>query len=469
MMGTAGQIDRHLRAIVGDGHVLPREALSTRPSGYGDHNLSADWLVRPADTAEIAACLRLCDAEGWKIATHGGLTGLVDGAMSRAGYVILSTERMAAIDPVDIGQRQMTTGAGAKLEAVHEAAHGAGFRFGVDLGARGSCTIGGMIATNAGGNRVLRYGMTRHNVAGLEAVLADGTILSDLGGLAKNNAGYDLKSLFIGSEGTLGVITRARLTLYSAPTSSATALLAFDTFDAAFEAMQQLRATLGALISAVEAMWPAYFEVVSRHILGNRPPIIATNWPIYLLVQIECDAPANAMERLTDTIGALDRLGDGTIAQNERQEATLWAIRDASEAVEKPHAAAWSFDVSIRADAFADYHDLVQDALQQALPHSTLYSFGHLADGNIHFVVGVDTPDPDTKRAVETCVYEPLMQFNPASISAEHGIGVEKAPHLWRTRSDAEIETMNRIRDALDPNRTLNPHIVFSRRSEQQM
>lgn len=418
-----------------------------------------DLTVRPGSTEEVSRCLALLSAEKISVVTVGGRTGLVDATRAEAGQITLSTERLSALHPIDVERRQVVAGAGVKLEAVQGWAGRMGLRFGVDLGARGSCTIGGNVATNAGGSRVLRYGMMRQNIAGLEVVLADGTVLSDLRGLPKNNAGYDLKQMFIGSEGTLGVVTQALLQLAPLPGASASALLAFASFDAAMKVAEALRSGHAQVLSAVEIMWRSYYARTARAILKDAPLPVSDEHPVYLLVQIEAGEETSAL--LLAALEGLDGVVDGALAQTVAQESALWAIRDASEIIEQSHPRVLSFDVSLRPSDFAQYLGKVEAALARLAEPSTLYSFGHLCDGNVHFMIGFTPSDKQSDDAIEQCVYGPLGDVRPSSISAEHGIGREKIHHLWRSRDAAEIAIMNRLRRALDPAGILNPHIRF--------
>lgn len=418
-----------------------------------------DLTVRPGSTEEVSRCLALLNYEKIPVVTVGGRTGLVDATRAEDGQVTLSTERLTSLQPVDVERRQVVAGAGVKLEAVQDWVGRQSLRFGVDLGARGSCTIGGNVATNAGGSRVLRYGMMRQNIAGLEVVLADGTVLSDLRGLAKNNAGYDLKQMFVGSEGTLGVVTQALLQLAPLPGASASALLAFASFDAAMKAAGTLRSRYAQVLSAVEIMWRSYYARTARALLKDAPLPVSDEHPIYLLVQIEAGEETN--ELLLSALEGLDEVVDGAVAQTAAQEAALWAIRDASEIIERSHPRVLSFDVSLRSSDFVQYLAKVEAALARLPSPSTLYSFGHLCDGNVHFMIGYEPSGGQGDDAIEHCVYGPLADVQPSSISAEHGIGREKVHHLWRSRDTAEIDVMNRLRQALDPAGILNPHIRF--------
>lgn len=421
--------------------------------------------VFPADVGEVSAVLALCRSMGCPVVPQGGLTGLVGAAPGAAHELALSLRRMNQVLDVDVASRSILVEAGATLGEAQQAAQAARLRLGLDIGARGSCTIGGNIATNAGGAQVVRHGMTRNLVLGLKAVLADGTVLSSLAPLMKDNAGYDLKQLFIGSEGTLGVVTRARLHLAAAPASVATALLAVPDFQAGLDILALLRGRAQWALSACEIMWNAYVRAVATRLPGirDRSPIALTA-PIYILV--ECETPderltaADVLAPILEMAVAEGLLLDGTIAQSERDRAAMWAIRDGSEIVERSHAVVYSFDVSLQPQHYGRYLDDVAERLA-SLGGTTLYSFGHFADGNVHCIVGGGLTLLGRRQEVEEAIYQPLRDVPFSSVSAEHGIGLEKKPHLGLTRSAAEIATMRLLKRALDPSGILSPGRVF--------
>ena len=445
-----GVLEAQLQAIVSGRHVV-------RGSGRGPN-----LVVRPASTDEVSQCLAVLRSHAQPVVALGGLTGLVGGTDAPSSFVGLSTERLNSVESFDSERRQILVGAGVKLEQVHDFADAHRLRYGVDLGARGSCTIGGNIATNAGGNSVVRFGMTRANIAGLEVVLSDGSVLSDLGGLAKNNAGYDLKQLFVGSEGTLGIITRALLKLNRPSSGTSSALLAVESFEDALVVTSALEAGCGDALLALEIMWNRYFTTVGPVVMKGGPLPLSDKHPFYLLAQVEGrDRGASSEEMLLDALGGAECIADSAYARTSAQEKLFWAIRDGSELVERLHRSVISFDVSMRPRDYASYVCEIEATLHRRLPGAITYCFGHLADGNVHFMIGHDEPAMDTQLLIEECVYEPLARYRPSSISAEHGIGREKAGHLWRSRSAPEIAAMNAIRAALDPAAILNPHIRY--------
>jgi FAD/FMN-containing dehydrogenase len=418
-------------------------------------------VIRPRTTGEVSAVLMLCNDARQPVTVWGGKTGLVHGAFSD-GAIAISLDRMTAmaLDPM---AGALTAEAGCIVQTAAEAAEAEGLLLPLDLGSRGSATIGGVISTNAGGNRVIRYGMTRALVLGLEAVLPDGTVISSMSGLIKNNAGYDLKQLFIGAEGTLGIVTRAILRLRPLPTSHDTAFLGIDAFDKLPPLLQRLERGLAGTLSAFEAMWREFHDLVTTPPAKGRPPLSAPH-PFYVLVEAQgSDAIADGARFEAVLMAALNDglIADAVIAKSQSERDQMWALRDdiGQTARNWP---IFTFDVSLRVSDMKDYVTEVRAALETQWPgKATLTVFGHLGDGNLHLVVGVGARDRPTKRAIETIVYGGL-RTRGGSISAEHGIGLEKRDFLDWSRSPAEIALMRRLKTALDPNGIMNPGKIFA-------
>lgn len=455
---------QRVAASLGDGSVISGPEVAERNTGFfARHPIQATGIVRPRSTADVATLLRECHAVGQPVVAHGGRTGLVEAQSTRPGEIVVSMERMNAIESVDVKGRTMTVQAGVPLQQVQEAAADAGLFYPVDLGARGSCAIGGNIATNAGGNRVLRWGMTRENVLGLEVVLADGTVLSSLAGMIKNNAGYDLKHLFIGSEGTLGIVTRATLRLRAAPISQETAMVAFEDFASVLAFLAFADARLGGTLSAFELMWQNFYELVTTPPAQQQPPL-APGYPYYVLVEAMGGDQAADHARMEALLGDALEAGhivDAVLAMNGSQRENMWAMRDDVGQTGR-HGPTIAFDVSLPLPLMPDYVEEVNARLSQAFETVHNITLGHIADGNLHFVVAAGDRSAQTRHAVETCVYEPLRPRG-GSVSAEHGVGLEKLPWLSVTRSPAEIATMRAIKAALDPQCILNPGKIFPR------
>jgi FAD/FMN-containing dehydrogenase len=448
-----------LRDLVDAGGYLPAEAVAERSAGIwrADH-LEAGALVRPQSTEEVARVLAWCNEHGVAVVAQGGLTGLVHGADASPEQVILSLERMRAIEGIDPRQRTATVQAGVTLQALEEAVDEEGLLFPLDLGARGTATLGGNAATNAGGNRVIRYGMMRDMVLGLEAVLADGTVVSSMNHLIKNNTGYDLKQLFIGSEGTLGVITRLVLRLREKPATRSMALVAVDEFDKVAALLKHMDHGLGGSLSAFEALWHDFYRLVTSPPAKGRPPV-QQDYPYYVLLESQGASRELDEARFQNALeGAFEAglIADAAVAQSEADCQAFWALRDDVE--QTMHGGApVIFDVSLPVAAMEAYTMALPAALEAAIGEHRLFIFGHLGDGNLHVIVQVAPEAYEHLRPkVEAVVYEPLEAVG-GSVSAEHGIGLEKKPWLSLSRSPVELALMRRLKEALDPRGILNP------------
>jgi FAD/FMN-containing dehydrogenase len=447
-----------LREALGADAVLTGEDVHQRQAGiWRRDTVQAKAIVRPRTTAEVSAALRICHDLGQTVVAHGGLTGLVEGSLTVPDDVALSLERMNGIEAINATDRTMVVQSGAVLQTIQEQAEEAGLLFPLDLGGRGSCTIGGNISTNAGGNRVIRYGMTRDMVLGLEAVLADGTVVSSMNQMIKNNAGYDLKQLFIGSEGTLGVVTRAVLRLREIPKHQSTLFVAVDDFDRLPAFLKHMDSALGGTLSAFEVMWNEFYALVTTAPAQNQPPLSQT-YPYYVLVEAMGADEALVEAALTE---AYERslICDAVLAQSEAQRRQLWAMRDdvAQCFRDGPTIA---FDVSLKISDMRGYVDEVRSRLAEAVGEHRCYVFGHLGDGNLHLVVGPGKINAEVRHRVESSVYEPLRAIG-GSVSAEHGVGLEKKPYLTICRSPEEIALMRTLKRALDPKGILNPGKIF--------
>jgi FAD/FMN-containing dehydrogenase len=411
-------------------------------------------VVRPASTAEVAAVLALASAEDLSVTPWGGKTGLVDGARAEGGLA-LSLERMRRVEAIDKAASTMTVQAGCTVEEACRAADAEDLFLPLDLGSRGSATIGGAISTNAGGNRVLRYGMMREMVLGLEVVLADGTVVDALNRLIKNNTGYDVKQLFIGAEGTLGVVTRAVLRLRPKPASQNTALLGVGRFSALTPLLRRLESELAGQLSAFEVMWPRFYDLVTTPPAMGRP-ILPPGLAFYVLVETMGSDPEGDADRFEQAlVGAVEAglADDAAIAKSGAERDRMWALRDdvRQTAREGPIV---TFDVSLPIEAMESYVEATHAALRARWPGATLTVFGHLGDGNLHLIAGVG--DAHARHEVETVVYG-LLKDRDGSISAEHGIGLQKRAFLSYSRSPEEIAVMRRLKTALDPRNILNP------------
>ncbi len=459
-MSTA-ELKTDLRAIVGEQGMLTGDAVRERAGVLFHGRVDAELLVRPRSTQQVSQVLRLCHARGQPVVTHGGLTGLVNGADAGSGEIVLSLESMSAIERVDVAGRSMRVQAGARLGNVQREAEQHGMVFPLDLGARDSATVGGNIATNAGGLRVLRYGMMRNLVLGIEAVLADGTVLTSLNRMLKNNAGYDLKQLFIGSEGTLGVVTRAELRLVSRTRSQETLLAALPDFDSLVDLLGRLDSGLGGQLAAFEALWGNYYDLNTASPAQNSPPL-PRGAPFYAIAETLGGDPEGDRARLEAVLAEALEAGvvsDVTLANSENERRAIWNIR---EDVWQPRhiAPLLTFDVSLPIENMKAYVEEVNASVREFAGENRSFVFGHMADGNLHLVIAAGD-DAETRARVEGMVYRPLQAIG-GSVSAEHGIGLEKRAYLPLSRTDAEISTMRLIKRALDPKGILNPGKVFA-------
>ncbi|SAL04115.1 FAD linked oxidase domain-containing protein [Caballeronia calidae] len=416
-------------------------------------------LVRPRSIDDVSRTLALCRRLRQPIVPQGGLTGLARGGVALGGEVVLSMERFAGIESLDAAAATVTVRAGTPLQIVQEAADAAGFTFGVDLGARGTCQIGGTIATNAGGTRAIRYGVMREQVLGLEAVLADGTVLSSMNRMLKNNAGYDLKQLFIGSEGTLGIVTRAVLRLRPKLGAPATAMCLVADYDTVLRLWDRMRAVEE--VVSFEAMWPSFYRYVCSHTPGVAAPFAGADG-FAVLIECATSTPGgDAAQALEACLGDCLEAGiidDAALATSERQARDMWMLREGLAIDELPHLV--NFDVSLPTGELGAFAERCEAALRARWPDIVCLFFGHIGDGNVHIGVSLAELDEALVDELDRTVYAVVQEMD-GSISAEHGIGVLKRPYLACTRSDAEIGLMRVLKTALDPQRILNPGKVL--------
>jgi len=452
-----------LRSLLGEDAVIDRLALRTRARNHWDAGpLEARALARPRSTEEVSEVMRLCHARAQTVVIHGGLTGVCDGDRAMNEDVVLSLERMTAIEEIDPVGRTATVQAGCLLESLQQAAERHGLYFALDLGARGSCTVGGNAATNAGGMNVIRYGMMRAQILGLEAVLADGTIVSSMNWLLKNNSGYDLKQLFIGSEGTLGIVTRLVVGLKERCHSVNTALIAVDGGDNLLRVLQEVDRRLGGHLRCLEAMSGDYFRAVTAPGWQSSP--LARGHEFYVLVEAHGADVEDDARRFQAALQVLLEAGyivDAVIPKSGPERARIWAIREDFSALQQ-HKPLFLYDIGVPLRHMLPYIDEVKQGLRLRWPESRFFVLGHLGDGNLHFFVAPTSGGDEQQLHVETdeIVYRPLAGFQGA-ISAEHGIGLEKKAWLSVSRSANEIELMKALKRTLDPKCILNRGKVF--------
>jgi FAD/FMN-containing dehydrogenase len=416
-------------------------------------------LVLPRTTADVAAALALCHAAGQPVVPQGGMTGLVDASRPDAGEIAISLERMTGVEEVDTVSGTITALAGTPLEVIQQAADAAGMMIGIDLGARGSCSIGGNVATNAGGNSVLRFGMTRANVRGLEAVLADGRVVRSSSKMIKNNTGFDWPQLLIGSEGTLGIVTRVTLTLHPRPAAIATALAMVADTATALALLRDLGARLPGGLLVFEAMWKEIYAIATGK-MGLKAPFPATD-AVYLLIEAPETGPEGSalLEALHANMEA-GRVIDAAIAQSEADRRQFWALRESVYEHARIFPRTVGFDVSFSLDKIGGAVEALRSRIGAEFPGAAWVVFGHLADSNLHVNIMADPAGPATRKRAEALVYG-LVGDLGGSVSAEHGIGRAKAAYLHLTRSPEELLLMAQIKEALDPKNILSPGRVL--------
>jgi FAD/FMN-containing dehydrogenase len=451
------------------------------PKGYSDDPAElaprlTDWrgrykgttplLVRPASTEEVAAAVAICAEAGLPITPQGGNTGMVGGATPQ-GEILLALDRMRTIRSVDAGNDSLIAEAGVPLAAVQEAAKAADRQFPLTLGSEGAATIGGLVSTNAGGAHVLRFGMMRDLTLGLEAVLPDGRIWNGLRSLRKDNTGYDLKQLFIGAEGTLGVVTAACLKLYPRPAAQVVAFCGLESPQAAVDLLSLVKTKAGDALTAFEMIPRIALELVLKHIPGTRAPL-AEKHPWHVLLELSFFEAEGAEARAEAILAAAleaELIQDAALALGEAQTAAFWRLRETISEAERAHGFAIKHDVSAPISRIPAFMVEGETAAQRIAPGAELIAFGHVGDGNIHF--NVAKPPGTEDRAflalqprIHEAVHDVVMAHG-GSISAEHGIGVLKRDELARRRTGPDLSIMRAVKAALDPKGIMNPRVLL--------
>jgi FAD/FMN-containing dehydrogenase len=449
-------LQKRLADIVGAAHVLT-EAAQTQPyltDWRKQYSGPAECVVRPGSTEEVARVVALCAGEGVAVVPQGGNTGLVGGSVPTGARreIVLALGRMNRIRSLDRLNDTATVEAGCVLAALQAAAADAGRLFPLSLAAEGSCQIGGNLSTNAGGVNVLRYGTAREQVLGLEVVLPDGRVWDGLRGLRKDNTGYDLKQLFVGAEGTLGVITAAVLRLYPAPTASATAWIALDSPAQAVALLAALRSRVGDRISAFELVSRTCLEAVLAHLPDARDPLGAAHPWTVLAEFADSGSAADLLARLENALEG----HDAVLAQSGEQARSLWRLR---ESIPEAQFSNVKHDISVPISRIPEFLEIADGTLRRAFPDAQIFCFGHVGDGNLHYNIGPAALVPQ-RDAVNRIVYEAVARLG-GSISAEHGLGQLKREAIRRQKSPLELELMRALKTALDPRGLMNPGKVL--------
>ena len=468
---AAASLLEMLRSAVGAANVLTEGDLTA---------WELDWrkrwrgralaVVRPGSTAEVAAVVRACAATGTAIVPQGGNTGLVGGGVPDASgtQVLLSLQRMNRVRAIDEANLTLTADAGCVLQATQEAALARGLLLPLSLAAEGSCTLGGNLATNAGGTQVLRWGNARELCLGLEVVTAAGQVWDGLSGLRKDNTGYDLRDLMIGSEGTLGIITAATLKLAPLPAATTTALAACADLAQCVSLLKLARARLGAGLTGFEVMGRHALDLVARHFPALPQPLPGAPWTV-LLEQSDTEGLARARERFEALLGAaleLSVIGDAVVAESLAQSQALWQLRESIPLAQAEEGLNVKHDISLPVSAIPEFVASTDALLRRRFPGVQLVNFGHLGDGNLHYNVQAPAGSDgqrfldDNERGINTLVFDALVPYG-GSFSAEHGIGTLKRDELAARKSPVALQMMRAVKAALDPLNLLNPGRVL--------
>jgi FAD/FMN-containing dehydrogenase len=468
-----GLIDS-LRQICGEAHVLSGGGLTAYERDWrGREHGKALCVVRPAHTKEVSAVVKACAAVGVAMVPQGGNTGLVMGSTpdTSGQEVVISLLRMNKVRHIDIANATLTAEAGCILQHLQQTADQSGFLLALSLASEGSCTLGGNLASNAGGTQVLRYGNTRDLCLGLEVVTAQGDVWSGLSGLRKDNTGYDLRHLFIGSEGTLGIITAATMKLFPKPAAQRTAWAAVPSVQAALDLLGLAQQQLGAGLTGFEMMSQAALGLVARHFPALKVPFWQDAPYCVLLELSDTESESHAEQRLEQVLGiALDKnvASEVVIAQNLSQSRELWQVRESISSAQAAEGLNIKHDISLPVSAIPAFVKQTDTALANALPGLRIVNFGHLGDGNLHYNIqcpeGADAAHflKTNEPQVNDMVYDAVMSFG-GSVSAEHGIGRLKVESLPHYKDPVALQLMRNIKQALDPQKLMNPGRVLMR------
>lgn len=446
-----------LRLIVGASGLKTADTLSLIHPGADPHNLDAGVMVVPRNTDQVAAILSLCNMHGIAVVPHGGRTGLAGGAVSSPGEIILSLAAMTRIESLSASAGIAIVEGGVTLQTLQEAAASANLSVGIDIASRGSATIGGMISTNAGGMEAFRLGVMRHRVLGLEVVLPDGSIMRDMVQVTKSNEGYDLKQLFIGAEGTLGIVTRAVIRLAPGDAFTATALVACPSAANAVALFQKLQHNRGIHLLRAEFMARNYFALASS-LLGPATLAAFTEAPAYLILETDAANQRQALSALEQALADSIEEGlvaDAILAQSEKDRSEIWNIREDSNVITRAYPHGYWFDISVPLQELDTWLRQFDQGIADLGPDIRGFAFGHLGDGNLHVGVAGESTNPP-KDKVRAMIYANLKEMG-GSFSAEHGIGLEKKPELMALIDPVKLALMQSIKRTFDPKGIMNP------------
>ncbi len=455
---------QELTSIVGENNILAHGKEKTRFTHIWktDIPLAALAVVFPRSTEEVSAIMKLCHENNQEVVVHGGVTNLVGGTQTQEKQLVISLEKMNSIEEIDEKSRTITVQAGVILENAIDAANDNNLFLPLSFGAKGSAQVGGVVSTNAGGLRVFRYGMTRQMVLGLEAVLADGTIISSLKKIIKDNSGYDLKQLFIGAEGTLGIITKVVFRLQEKPQSRSSAIVGLDNYENVIALLKFMEKGLAGTLSGFELMWQRTYIAMTSAPDFSAP--IPNNFPYYVFIESLGGDTTSDFNRLEDLIAEAfekELIGDGVLAQSDRELQGIWKIREDVSVLADLAQFDQHFDISLPIPVIGKEIDAAVEQLEQLDFVEKIFPFGHVADGNIHFIIGKKENSPEIIDAINAIIYG-CLERNKGSVSAEHGIGLDKKKYLSTSRTENEINLMRTLKRALDPKNILNPGRIIS-------
>ncbi|MBT3646092.1 FAD-binding oxidoreductase [Flavobacteriaceae bacterium] len=427
-----------------------------------DISLESLCLLLPKSSEEISAIVKICNDNNQEIIVHGGLTNLVGSTISNRSQVVISLERMNKIIEIDEQGKTITCESGAIIEDIINAVKDKDLLLPLNFGARGSAQIGGAVSTNAGGLRVFKYGMTRNLVMGIEAILPDGTIISSLKKLMKDNSGYDLKQLFIGSEGTLGIVTKVVLRLYRLPKTRYTSLAVTNNYQNVLDLLKIMEDKISSSLTGFELLWnETYKKMVDDKTLYNM--YLPDNFKYYVFIEYmggDFENDYNDFESVV--LDCVDKglIDDAVIGKDDKEQVNIWGIREDVAVLADEREFDQQFDISIPVALIGEVIDKISKELKDCEGVKTIYPFGHVADGNIHFIIGKDSDNDDLKSKINDIIYNNTKLVD-GSISAEHGIGLDKKKYLIKSRSEDEIELMRLIKKSIDPKNILNPGRVI--------
>ena len=450
--------------VLDNSSVLVGESLKSRfyHIWKTDIQLESLCLLLPRTTDEVSSIVKICNDNNQELIIHGGLTNLVGSTISNKTQVVISLEKMNRIIEVDESAKTITCESGVIIEDIINTVKDKNLLLPLNFGARGSAQIGGAVSTNAGGLRVFKYGMTRNLVMGIEAVLPDGTIISSLKKLMKDNSGYDLKQLFIGSEGTLGIVTKVVLRLYRLPKTRYTSLAVSNNYQDVLNLLKIMEDKISSNLTGFELLWNnTYKQMVSDKTQYNK--YLPDNYKYYVFIEYmggDFENDYNLFESII--LECVDKGGidDAVIGKDDKEQVNIWGIREDVAVLADERKFDQQFDISIPIPLIGEIIDKISRELKDCEGVKTIFPFGHVADGNIHFIIGKDSDDNELKSKINDIIYNNTQQVN-GSISAEHGIGLDKKKYLIKSRSEDEIELMRLLKKSIDPKNILNPGRVI--------